>query len=143
ALGWPRHLRGRWRGDGWGGGGLLAVLKNFFFKPFGFSPEGEPVELVNLRLSAIGKAASRLHFDRLALDPRALAGESGERMVSFSRGAPRIAARLVARAALESEPIPGPAVLESYDTQIVVPPRCTADAAGAGCIAIEMEDSDG
>jgi N-methylhydantoinase A len=44
---------------------------------------------------------------------------------------------------LESELIPGPAVIESYDTTIVVPPRCTARAAGAGCIAIEMEDSDG
>jgi N-methylhydantoinase A len=64
-------------------------------------------------------------------------------MVSFSRSAPPIAARLVARADLESELIPGPAVIESYDTTIVVPPRCTARAAGAGCIAIEMEDSDG
>src|SRR5262249_58113171 len=116
ALGWPRHLRGRWRGDGWGGGGLLAVLKNFFFKPFGYIAEGEPVELVNLRLSAIGKAASRLHFDRLALDPRALAGESGERMVSFSRGAPRIAARLVARAAFESGTIARPAILVKLHT---------------------------
>jgi len=122
---------------------LLAGFEKLYFETFGYIAEGEPVELVNLRLSAIGKAASRLHFDRLVLDPRALAGESGERMVSFSRGAPRIAARLVARAALESELIPGPAVIESYDTTIVVPPCCTARATGAGCIAIEMEDSDG
>jgi N-methylhydantoinase A len=122
---------------------LLAGFEKLYFETFGYIAEGEPVELVNLRLSAIGKAASRLHFDRIVLDPRALAGESGERMVSFSRGAPQIATRLVARAALESELIPGPAVIESYDTTIVVPPRCTARAAGAGCIAIEMEDSDG
>jgi N-methylhydantoinase A len=122
---------------------LLAGFEKLYFETFGYIAKGEPVELVNLRLSAIGKAASRLHFDRLVLDPRALAGESGKRMVSFSRSAPPIAARLVARADLESELIPGPAVIESYDTTIVVPPRCTARAAGAGCIAIEMEDSDG
>jgi N-methylhydantoinase A len=76
------------------------------------------------------------------LDAHALAGEGGERLVSFSRGAPRLVTRLVARAALEKETVAGPAIIESYDTTIVVPPHCTARAAGAGCIAIEMEDRD-
>ena len=48
--------------------------------------------------------------------------------------------RLVSRAAVEQGAIAGPAIIESYDTTIVVPPRCTARAAGCGCIAIEMED---
>jgi N-methylhydantoinase A len=101
------------------------------------------LELVNLRLSAIGMAESRLDFGGLRLDARALAGESGERQVSFTRGAPRVAARLVSRAALEEGPVVGPAIIESYDTTIVVPPACTARAAGSGCIAIEMEQVDG
>jgi N-methylhydantoinase A len=122
---------------------LLAGFEKLYFETFGYIAEGEPVELVNLRLSAVGKAASRLDFNRLILDPRALAGESGERLVSFSRGAPRIATRLVARAAVEEGPIAGPAIVESYDTTILVPPHCTARAAGAGCIAIEMEARDG
>ena len=65
------------------------------------------------------------------LDSHALAGESGERMVSFGRGTPRIAARLVPRMEIEGGPIVGPAIIESYDTTIVVPPGCTARAAGA------------
>jgi len=36
----------------------------------------------------------------------------------------------------------GPAIIESYDTTIVVPPGCTARPAGAGCIEIEMEEMD-
>lgn len=117
---------------------LHVDFERLYSETFGYIAEGEAVELVNIRLSAIGKAASRLDFKRLSLDSHALAGESGERMVSFSRGAPRVATRLVPRIAVEEGPIVGPAIIESYDTTIVVPPRCTARAAGSGCIAIEM-----
>jgi N-methylhydantoinase A len=43
---------------------------------------------------------------------------------------------------VERGPVAGPAIIESYDTTIVVPPGCTARAAGAGCITIEMEETD-
>jgi len=109
---------------------------------FGYVAEGEPVELVNLRLSAIGVARSRIDFARLALDPRALAGAHGERRVSFARGAAPVLARLVPRAALADGPVQGPAIVESYDTTIVVPPGCVARAAAAGCVEIEMGDDD-
>jgi N-methylhydantoinase A len=122
---------------------LHAAFERLYRETFGYIAEDEPLELVNLRLSAIGMAESRLDFGGLRLDARALAGESGERQVSSTRGAPRVAARLVSRAALEEGPVVGPAIIESYDTTIVVPPACTARAAGSGCIAIEMEQVDG
>ena len=121
---------------------LHAAFERLYRETFGYVAEGESVELVNLRLSAIGTAASRLDFSALRLDARALAGESGERMVSFARGTPRVAAKLVARASLEQGPVAGPAIIESYDTTIVVPPGCTARAGGSGSIVIEMEDVD-
>jgi N-methylhydantoinase A len=122
-------------------GALHAAFESLYRDTFGYVATGEPVELVNLRLSAIGTAASRLDFGALRLDPRALAGESGERMVSFARGAAPVPTRLVPRAALaEGAPVAGPAIIESYDTTIVIPPGCTARAAGCGCIAIEMEE---
>jgi len=126
----------------WDAGALHAAFERLYRETFGYVATGEPVELVNLRLSAIGTAATRLDFAALDLDARALAGESGERMVSFARGAPRVAARLVPRAAVAAGPVAGPAIIESYDTTIVVPPGCVARAAGAGCIAIEMEGAD-
>ena len=122
---------------------LHAAFERLYRETFGYIAEGEPVELANLRLSAIGTAASRLDFTRLSLNSHALAGESGERLVSFARGEPRIKARLLPRAAVEHGPVAGPAIIESYDTTIVVPPGCTARAAGAGCIAIDMEETDG
>ncbi|MEO3475308.1 hydantoinase/oxoprolinase family protein [Roseomonas sp. CAU 1739] len=126
----------------WDAGALQADFERLYGETFGYVATGEPVELVNLRLSAIGTAATRLDFGALDLDARALAGESGERMVSFARGAVGVPTRLLPRAAVAAGPIAGPAIIESYDTTIVVPPACTARAAGSGCIAIEMEETD-
>ncbi len=122
--------------------GLRLSFEKVYFETFGYVAKGEPIELVNLRLSAIGTAGSRLTFGDLRLDARALAGESGERLVSFSRQGPRIPTRLIPRAAVDYEPIAGPVIIESYDTTIVVPPDCSARAVGSGCIAIEMGAND-
>jgi N-methylhydantoinase A len=122
--------------------GLRDAFERAYRETFGYIVDGEPLELVNLRLSAIGKAASRLDFGALQLDSRALAAPTGERLVSFSRGATRIATRVVPRAVAQSDVVAGPAIIESYDTTIVVPPGCAARPAGAGCIAIAMEETD-
>jgi N-methylhydantoinase A len=101
----------------------------------------EPVELVNLRLTALGTAAGRLDFSTLRLDRGAMAGSSGTRDVSFAPGEPLVPARLLPRAAVDGAEISGPAIIESYDTTIVIPPGCTARAAQAGAIAISLPRS--
>lgn len=121
---------------------LQAAFERLYRDTFGYVAEGEPVELVNLRLSAIGTAASRIDFTRVALDARAMAGVSGERPVSFARGAAPVATRLLSRAAVEDGPVAGPAIIESYDTTIVVPPGCVARSIAAGCLAIDLGDDD-
>src|SRR5262245_34543866 len=123
--------------------GLSHSFEKLYLETFGYVANGEPIELVNLRLSALGTANGRLSFSGLRLDARALAGGSGERLVSFSRESLRTVTRLVPRAAVDDGPIAGPAIIESYDTTVVVPPNCSARAAGSGCIAIEMGTNDG
>jgi Hydantoinase/oxoprolinase len=86
---------------------LLAGFEKLYFETFGYFAEGESVALVNLRLSAIGKAASRLHFERLVLDSRALAGESGERIRLAAAHPDRGTARCARRFG-ENESISGP-----------------------------------
>jgi N-methylhydantoinase A len=83
-----------------------------------------------------------LEFGTLNLESRAVAAKKGERLVSFGRGAPRIPARILPRIVAQATVVVGPAIIESYDTTIVVPPGCTARPTGAGCIAIEMEEMD-
>lgn len=125
-------------GGGFDAAALREDFQRVYAETFGYRAEEEVVELVNLRLSAIGRAAGRIDFHGLRLDPHALAGESGERMVSFARGEAPVPTRLLPRAALERGEVAGPAIIESYDTTIVVPPGCVARPAGAGCVAIEM-----
>ncbi|MBS7789474.1 hydantoinase/oxoprolinase family protein [Roseococcus sp. SDR] len=121
---------------------LHAGFERLYGETFGYTAAGEGVELVNLRLSAIGRAEGRIDFPSLALDARALAGAVGERLVSFARGEAPVPTRLLPRAALADGPVHGPAILESYDTTIIVPPGCTARAAGSGTVVIEMEAAD-
>jgi N-methylhydantoinase A/oxoprolinase/acetone carboxylase beta subunit len=49
---------------------------------------------------------------------------------------------LLPRAALSGGPVQGPAILESYDTTIIIPPGCVAAAIGSGCVAIDMGEPD-
>jgi N-methylhydantoinase A len=118
---------------------LRADFDRLYCDTFGYAAEAEAVELVNLRLSAIGRAENRLSFATLALDAHALAGSRGERPVHFTRGAPSETARLLPRSALGKVPVAGPAIIESYDTTIVVPPGCRASLAPSGCVAIAMD----
>ncbi len=128
--------------QGFDAASLHAGFERLYRETFGYAADGEEVELVNLRLSAIGTATSRIDFTTLALDARAMAGASGERMVSFARGAAPIATRLLSRAAVAQGPVAGPAIIESYDTTIVVPPACVARSIDAGCLAIDMGEED-
>ena len=118
---------------------LHAGFERLYGETFGYISAGEAVELVNLRLSAIGRADGRIDFPSLSLDARALAGAVGERLVSFGRGDAPVPTRLLPRAALANGPVQGPAILERYDTTIIVPPGCTARAAGSGTAVIDME----
>jgi N-methylhydantoinase A len=130
------------RNDAHDADGLRNSFEKLYLETFGYVADGEPIELVNLRLSALGTASGRLAFSSLSLDARALAGGSGERLVSFTRGSTRTVTRLVPRSAVDEGAIAGPAIIESYDTTVVVPPNCSARAAGSGCIAIDMGAND-
>jgi N-methylhydantoinase A len=121
---------------------LHAAFERLYSETFGYVAAGEAVELVNLRLSATGLGDGRVDFSAISLDARALDGAAGTRAVSFQRGAPPVATRLLPRAALAHGPVAGPTIIESYDTTIVVPPGATARAGGAGCVAIEMGEAD-
>jgi N-methylhydantoinase A len=121
---------------------LQAGFERLYGETFGYTAAGEAVELVNLRLSAVGRAEGRIDFSSLLLDARALAGATGERLVSFARGEAPVPTRLLPRAALASGPVHGPAILESYDTTIIIPPGCTARSAGSGTVVIDMEAAD-
>ena len=117
---------------------LRAAFLQAYRETFGYAAD-EPVELVNLRLSARGHREDRLAFDGLRVDRAALAGTRGERPASFARGAPAVVTPVVARADLDATERAGPLIIESYDTTIVVPPAARVRADAVGNLLLELD----
>jgi N-methylhydantoinase A len=114
---------------------LAAAFHEAYRATYGYQAE-EAIELVNLRLTAVGLAAGRLDFAALHLDPSAVAGTAGTRPISLPDGT-TVVARLLARDQLvPGETTEGPAIIESYDTTILIPPGYAARAIAAGAVAI-------
>jgi N-methylhydantoinase A len=119
---------------------LRAAFRMAYEAAYGYSTDEEP-ELVNVRLVAIAPRAGRLDPAGLgasdAVDGSCGGGAGRTRPVAFSRGAARVSTPVVGRGAITG-PRPGPLIVESYDSTVVVPPDCTVapDAAGNLVIAI-------
>ncbi len=118
---------------------LARDFHALYQQTFGYSSD-EPLELVNLRVSAHGRSAHRLDFGGCRVDATALQGTQGERLVSFAPDEPARTTRVIPRADVGAARISGPLVIESYDTTIVVPPGCHARADTIGNIIIDIEE---
>jgi N-methylhydantoinase A len=120
-------------------GGFTSLAVRFYedyHATYGYATD-EAVELAALRLTAVGRA-ERLAFRSARVDDAAVRGASGERVVHFERGQPGVATRLIARGDVTAEPQQGPAIIESYDTTIVVPPGARFHADRIGNIIIDI-----
>lgn len=116
---------------------LAALAADFHTKheqTYGHANASEPVQLVNLRLTALG----RLPPLTLAQPSRVEAGRESERPVWFG-GAMR-PCRVMWREGLSAgAAIPGPAVIEALDSTTVVPPGWTARVAEHGIMRLARE----
>jgi N-methylhydantoinase A len=119
---------------------LASDFNALYQQTFGYCSD-EPLELVNLRVSARGRSAHRLEFAQCEVDGTALQGTRGERLVSFDADLPPVTTAVLPRAEIGSAPVPGPLIIESYDTTIVVPPGCHAHADSIGNIIIDISEA--
>jgi N-methylhydantoinase A len=111
---------------------------------FTYASDSEPVEIVNLRLKAVGKTTKPQfsHRRRGDLDPRA--AHVGYKQVYFADGASPQAAQPVPTALYERERLApgnmvvGPAVIFQLDTTTVIPPGWAATADGWGNLVAEQ-----
>ncbi len=114
---------------------LHAAFEDRYLDIFGYRAD-EAVELVNLRLTATGVSRERLDFAALHLDAGVNEGISGTRQIWL--GDDPVAAKVLPRAAITAAGVAGPAIIESYDTTIVVPPGAHARAGDAGTTVIDL-----
>jgi N-methylhydantoinase A len=122
--------------------GITADFHAAHRQRFSYASEGEPVEIVNLRLKAIGRTA-KPQFSRLApagLDPRA--AHIGYKPICFA-DADSFAARPVPAALYERERlvagnmVVGPASIFQFDTTTIIPPGWAATVDGWGNLVVE------
>ena len=98
---------------------------------FGYRRDGDPILAVSVRVRATASARSVAVRDLAASFERAAQSTSrapaAMRQAYFGPDAGEMAARVVTRASLLDGPLAGPAIIEEFDTTIVIPPNWRAE----------------
>ena len=111
----------------------LARLQEAFAvehdRTYGYRSDGEPVQLMGLRLVARGLSDTARVPERLHMAATALArpaSQATSRLAYFGPLHGWIDTPLVSRQDLRQSPTPGPLIIEEYDATTVIPPGCVA-----------------
>jgi N-methylhydantoinase A len=102
-------------------------------RTYGHKAEGDPIQMVNLRLTArvlrpAERAAIRLEADRTV--------QGGNRPAYFGPAHGEIATPIITRAALGATTRSGPLLIDEYDATTLIPPDCAARLDAHGNIVI-------
>ena len=106
-------------------------------RTYGHSSEGDPVDLINIRVVASAAPQGR---EGLAEGLRALASASGQktrRSAYFGLVHGSIDTPVIARVDLSGQRMPGPLIIEEIDATCIVPPGASARLDAHGNILIE------
>jgi N-methylhydantoinase A len=117
---------------------LLEAFGEEHQRTYGHRATGEPVEFVNLRVTA--------HLDeerpkpaRLLADERA--SSQSDRQAYFGPEYGAVSTPIVTRSQLERDPRQGPLIVEEYDSTTVVPPEATVRLDDWGNLVIELSNA--
>ncbi len=120
-----------------GPGSLSAAFHAAYLDTYGYQ-NNETVELVNIRLSALGVRQHRVAFAEGNAGVGAREATGAMREVWFESSRQLMSAMIYPRSVVDTGPVTGPAILEAYDTTIVVPPRCVAHNDACGSVVIDI-----
>lgn len=120
-------------------GGAFAAIAGEFHRrheeQFGHSAPGEPAEVVNLRVTAIGRVKRPAIRYNPGSDSQA---RLGQRRVYFQEAGGWLDCPLYRRSALApATQIRGPAILEEHTSTVVVPPDFRAEIDAYGNVALQ------
>ncbi len=114
---------------------LREAFKKEYTTTYGYATD-EDLELVNLRLVATGFRANRLDFR--SIDVTAKPSAAARRPVTFDRNAAAVDTPVVPREQVRT--LTGPAIIESYESTVVVPPGCDVSTDSCGNLVIAIHD---
>ena len=125
---------------------LLARLAADFHErhrqTYGHASAEEPVQLVNVRMAAVGRLAG-LDLTRAARGGAASPGAARASREAYFRESGLVRVDVLAREDLTGAERPGPVIVESMDTTVVVPPGWSCRAGDQGCIVLERRRGPG
>jgi N-methylhydantoinase A len=104
-------------------------------RTYGHKAEGDPIQIVNLRLTARVRRATDMRGETRFM-PGARA-RGGEREAYFGPGHGVIRTPVIGREDLDERPRPGPLLIDEYDATTLVPPDCPAHLDAHGNIVID------
>lgn len=111
-------------------GTVQALLESFnveHMRNYGFVSEGEPIQIVTLRVGATGGVRKAEFLAESNAGPDASDAITGTRDVWMSEAQDFVASPIYDRALLKSgNRIAGPAIVEQFDATTVIPPGTTA-----------------
>ena len=122
-----------WRGAA-GVDALAAAFAGEHERTYGHAAAGDPIQVVNLRVTARLVRPAGRQTVRLASERAAPAG--GTRRAYFGRDHGMLETPVLARADLGPLPRPGPLLIDEYDATTLVPPGATAGLDDHGNILI-------
>jgi N-methylhydantoinase A len=126
---------------GTGGDRLVRAVQAFHARHeelYGFRAEDEPVELVNVRVNAVGRIERADAADPPAPRRVAAGGPEGRRRSALGEGGAAVETPVYARTALTpGTQLAGPAIVEQDDSTIAVPAGWAARADRFGNLVIE------
>lgn len=115
------------------------ALRQMFFdehlRAYGHFDPDAPVEVINLRLSALGKLR---HIETAALKEKTAGSQTGSRTIWFDESGGLESAVWHRNALVPGAIVPGPAVIEQFDATTLVPPGAAAKIDEAGNMIIGL-----
>jgi N-methylhydantoinase A len=124
------------------GPATLATLSRAFHdaheRSYGHRADGNPVQLVNLRLKVLGLRPAGQSLPSRWWSKEAESATSLPSRKAYFGEAGLLDTPVLRRAELRGDARPGPFILEEYDATVVVPPGCTGRVEDGGNLIIEV-----
>lgn len=108
-------------------------------RTYGHRAADDPVELVNVRVTATGLTRESRVAPRPAHSDGRRRSEPTRRRAYFGREHDVLETPVIGRGHVGPAPTPGPVILEEYDATTVVPPGCAVRQDGRDNLLVELE----
>ncbi|MFD1380307.1 hydantoinase/oxoprolinase family protein [Fodinicurvata halophila] len=115
---------------------IYEAFQRDYQTTYGYNNE-EPLEMVCLRLTAVGHLENRLRFEHTKAQLEKTETSQSRRAVYFEREQGYVDTAVVSRAMIDSVPRSGPMIVETYDTTIIIPPWAQVHEDSFGSLIIE------